>query len=143
MSIQEPLPMIDGVTPVAIEAKAAATKVWTPRETHRDHGDKVYFLVEAHVSNVAHPEIVEDGLRIGVSRVETLKADGAWLLGADEGDALAKVAMRRRQLHESGGQKSLIPDGDLRDKVRAGLVHLLDEVNAVFSGAPDDLSGMD
>lgn len=133
------LPAIDGITPEGVEAKTATAKVWCPPSTHRDHGDRVYVLMECHVADVAHPEIIEDGLRVGVVRQEKLKADGAWLLGDIEGQALSKVAMRRKRLHETGGQTEL-PDTALRDEVRDGLTHLLDEVSVLFTAAPDDLS---
>lgn len=138
---QQSLPMIDGITPAAVEAKTAPAKVWCPPSTHRDHGDTVYVLIEAHVADVAHPEIVDDGLRVGVVRQEKCKPDGAWLLGGVEGQALAKLLMQRRTMHDRGGAVEMLPDTELRDEVRQGLAHLLDEVSVLFSGAPDDLSG--
>lgn len=132
------LPLIDGLAPLGVELQLSGKTALEPGGAH-DHGDTVYLLVKGHIADVRHPERIDEGIRIGVSRLEVVKADGAWVLPKPEGRALVSLNERRTSVRRTGGQMPL-PDDDLRARVIEELSHLVDGATVLFPGVPDDAS---
>lgn len=126
------LPLIDGIEIDALELKLSGG-VSTEPDGHHEHGDVVYLLVQGHISDIRHPEQIEDGIRVGITRQEIVKADGAWLVPVAEGRALVELSKRRAFMRRSGGQVPF-PDNGAHARVVNVLSRAVDEARALFPG---------